>query len=185
MRTPIVGPAPFWIFTHGVCSDTLQLPQVIELIKSDKQFDVVIVEALFGQESLLAFGHRFQAPVIALYASGTYSLIDISKGNPLALPYTPNYQLAYSNKMSFLERLHNAVLTTREILFNQFYNIPKHENIIKTYFPPYPGSSNIPSVSDMIKNISLVLINSHSCCSYPRPVSYTHLHLVYHISSSE
>lgn len=140
MYTPIVGPLPFWFFTHTICSDILQLPKVVELIKSDKTFDAVVIEAFFGQESFLAFGHRFQAPVIGLQTSGTYSLIDISKGNPLALPYIPSIQLAYTNKMSFIKRFHNAVLITSEILFNRFYNIPKHENIIKTYFPTYPGS---------------------------------------------
>lgn len=169
MYTPVVSPLPFWFITYGVCEDILQLPQVAELIQSDKKFDVVMLETYFGQESLLAFGHRFQAPVIALQPFGTYSLIDVTKGNSLALPFIPNVQLAYTNKMSFIERLHNTVLITSELLFQQFYNIPKHEKIIKTYFPKYPDSSNMPSISDMLKNISLVLLNSHVCCSYPRP----------------
>ena len=87
MYTPIVAPLPFWFVTYNVCSEILQIPEGIELVKSDKKFDAVIVEAFFGQESLLAFGHRFQAPVIALQPFGTFSLVDTSKGNPLALSY--------------------------------------------------------------------------------------------------
>lgn len=167
--TPIVSPLPFWFFTYDICSDFLQLPQVINLIQSNENFDAIILEPFFGQESLLLFGHLFKAPVIAIQPSAIYSIINTATGNPLSLSYIPELMLPYTNKMSFIERLHNTILVTSEIFLQDFYNIPKHEQIIKSLLSKYPMSSDIPSINDMIKNVSLVLVNSHVCCSYPQP----------------
>lgn len=168
-RTPIVSPLPFWFFMYDICSELFQLPKVVELIQSHENFDAVILEPFFGQESLLLFGHIFKAPVIAIQPSTTYSVINTATGNPLALSYISDIMLAYTNKMSFIERLHNTVLVMSEIFLQEFYNIPKHEEIIKSSVPRSAKSSDVPSINVMIKNISLVFINSHVCCSYPQP----------------
>ena len=39
---------------------------------------------------------------------------------------------------------------------------------MKKYFT-YPGFENLPPLSDLLKNISLVLVDNHVSLSYPRP----------------
>lgn len=85
-------------------------------------------------------------------------------GNPTEVSYVPNLLLGYKDPMNFSQRLANFLMTSAEYL-TRFYGIYKYSNFYDTNFPP----SKYPSLDEMRKNVSLVLINSHFSQGNPRP----------------
>lgn len=86
----------------------LENERIQQLITSeDLQFDSVMVE-LFFMDVFLAFGHRFDAPVIGLSAQSLISFYCWNTGNPITPSYIPNLFLPFTDEMSFVERLLNG-----------------------------------------------------------------------------
>lgn len=141
----------------------LQHPNVRKLMKSNKQFDLIITE-IFSLEAILGFGQYYNAPVVAastLYNSKwTNDLI----GNPSPLSYVPHFMLSYTDKMTFMQRLNNALMSLAEILMTNVYALPSQKKVYEKYFPDPK-----PNFYDVHKNVSLVLLNSHFSWNQPRP----------------
>lgn len=53
-------------------------------------------------------------------------------------------------------------------LYHEFVSLPKHQRYVEAYFP-IEDHHNIPKVKDMLKNISLILVNAHFTFGYPKP----------------
>lgn len=91
-------------------SATLTHPEFkAEVLKPGQKYDLVITEAFFLQESMVALGHKFNAPVVALNPFGTSPQINEFMGNPTNPAYTPNIFLGFSDNMTFKERIINTV----------------------------------------------------------------------------
>lgn len=77
----------------------------------------------------------------------------------------PNF-LAYSftDKMSFLERLGNIAMSTFETVYMNFNYLPLQNEIYEANFP-----NPKPSLAEAMKNVNMVLLNSHFTLGYPRP----------------
>ena len=68
------------------------------------------------------------------------------------------------NKMTFWERLENAVYSIIEEINYRLIILKDHDRIMRKYF-----GNHLPSIEDIIKNTSLVLVNHHFSLAYPRP----------------
>lgn len=55
--------------------------------------------------------------------------------------------------------------------------LPVQENIYHRYFATAASSRPLPPLIDLIHNVSLVLLNSHSSLQYPRPYTPNMLHI--------
>lgn len=76
-----------------------------ELVKSGQKFDLFLSEALFGQESLLALGHLFNAATVNINTFGPWSVVNRLHGNDLQIAYQAEAEsLDFTERMSFLER---------------------------------------------------------------------------------
>lgn len=73
--------------------------------KPGLKFDLVITEAFFLQEAMVALGHKFDAPVVALNPFGTSPQVDDIMGNPVNPAWVPNPFLGLSDNMTFPERI--------------------------------------------------------------------------------
>lgn len=146
-----------------ITEETLKLPQVAKLIKSNEKFDVVLLETFFSQEALLGFGHKFNAPVITLSSLGSYSIIDSFMGNPHPVSYIPNMLFPSTCHLTFFERFRNVIKTLAEDLYTNYIHLPHQEAIMKKHF-----GSEMPSIAKLISNISLVLLNSQPELNYAR-----------------
>lgn len=71
--------------------------------------------------------------------------------------------------MTFLERLHNTAMSIFTRAGGELYVLNSAQETMDKYLT-YPGWEDRPSLRAMIKNISLVLINSHFSLSYPYPL---------------
>ncbi|KAG8322111.1 UDP-glucuronosyltransferase 1-1 [Homalodisca vitripennis] len=162
------GALTIWQLSSMLCTDFLNQKEIKTLIASKEKFDLVMTEALFGQESMLAFGHIFNAPVINLNGFGAWSIVNRVHGNPLQLATAPDIvSYPFKNEMNFIDRFKNVVTTTMTLLYYHFIHLPKQQEIIKDTFK----MSTIPPIEKMLQNLSLTIANFHHLVSCPR--SYT------------
>lgn len=157
---------------YAICEDGFSDPEFQKIVENSKKynFDLIINEIPFYQYSVAVLGYVFNAPMISLNSHGITNLDEHFSGDPSYLPYEPDLSLPYSSKMSFIQRFHNTLYKFFTNAYNYYYNLPQHEKLIKKYFKT--DYYNFPPLKEMLKNISLFLINSHPCID-PRPYAPT------------
>ncbi|CAD7081071.1 unnamed protein product [Hermetia illucens] len=153
------------IFEMGemITNVTLQERIIQDLMKSNEKFDVVIVE-VFMNEALLGLANHLKAPVIGVSTFGASLWVCEMVGSPSPISYVPSPFSNLPDNMDFMQRLTNLAMVTVERLIYDYYHIPKQVALYKKYFP-----NAKPSLPDLIRNVSLVLLNTHFSLSYPRP----------------
>ncbi|XP_019870617.2 UDP-glycosyltransferase UGT5-like [Aethina tumida] len=140
---------------------TLGSAKVKKLVDDGETFDAVIIEE-FMMDSLKVFRHLFKAHFIAYSSVGPTTIINDLVGNPTPLSFVPEMNSGLPIKMSFFQRVCNL---WTHVFFKLFFGfvIPDHEKILKEYYP------DSPSIEELKKNISLVLLNSHVSNFQPVP----------------
>lgn len=74
--------------------------------------------------------------------------------------------LPYSDNMSFSQRWFNTILSVYDWALRRFVYIPSQEELTKQYFAHL---SPLPSMNDLMNNISVIFVNTHRALSPPRP----------------
>ncbi|KAL1490671.1 hypothetical protein ABEB36_013328 [Hypothenemus hampei] len=139
---------------------TLSHPNFQNLIHSGEKFDAVIV-GQFMNDALKGMAHHFGGHLILFSSVGTSTWVNHLVGNPSIPSYTPEMFLSYPARMTYYQRLKNA-------LFNIVYNInqqlifyPKQNDLLKKYVP------NSIDLHEALFNVSLVLMNTHESIGFP------------------
>lgn len=141
--------------------------EVQSLINSnDVKFDLMIVEQ-FNQEAFLMFGHKFNIPIVSIATLGYGVASSGFMGFMTPWSHVPHEFLPYDDRMTFLERLNNVKINLVEMMIRKYSYLPKQDELVKKYFQNLEGP--LPSVSQLEKNISLLLVNTHVALSTPRP----------------
>lgn len=133
----------------------LQSNAVQDLISSNEKFDLVIAE-YFNSELLLAFGHRFNAPYIAMSSCPLMPWADYLFSNPNNPSYIPVLFVPYSNRMSFVQRLTNTYTQLIALFGYRYLIMPKTQELVQKYF-----GEAAPSPDDLVKNASLLFVNTY------------------------
>lgn len=133
-------------------------------MKTEQKFDLLITEC-FNSRLFYTLSYKFQIPFITLSSSTLFSWVSHDVGNPTNPSYIPSMLSYQSNKMNFFQRVDNTLIAlictvAQEIIFNS-----KEEEMKVKYF-----GHNIPSLRDISKNMSLVMVNSHFTLNFPRPL---------------
>jgi len=158
-----------WLIWPKFTELTVNKPAVTRLIRSEGlQFHLVLFENFF-HECFVAVGHKFRAPVVQLFPSVPNAGAAQWHGNPYDGSYIPDVNSGYSDDMSFVERLTNTAVSFLHTAISSFYYLPKQKDLMNKYFN-YTGWETRPSMEDMLKNISLTLINTHFSVGTPRPL---------------
>ncbi|XP_073821722.1 UDP-glucosyltransferase 2-like [Musca autumnalis] len=137
--------------------ETLQDPRFTALYDNSK-FDLVIVGFFFNIFQLGAAA-KFKAPVAISWSGPSMIMTDTLIGNPLEMSYVPNMNMALNvgEKMSFLRRIQN-------IMMNGFFDLImkimdfRSEGFYKELFGQ---EENFPTLKEMKKNVSIILVNGH------------------------
>ncbi|XP_033608754.1 2-hydroxyacylsphingosine 1-beta-galactosyltransferase-like isoform X2 [Cryptotermes secundus] len=156
---------PFLIIRNSVetCKMVLEHRNIETLLKSEEKFDLIINE-IFGSDCFLGFVHKFKAPHISLMTSVPLPWSNERTANPDNPAHVQNYCAQYTDRMTFWERLQNTVQTEMiKWVYYYFSELPTHR-IARKYF-----GDDLPALSDIARNVSLVLVNSHFSVNYPRP----------------
>lgn len=86
-------------------------------------------------------------------------------GNPAPTSYIPEMLLGYLSEMSLCQRVINTLFSITNDFIHRFIHLPTQDKLLKKYF-----GEDFPSVQEIMKNTSLVLINHHNVMAYPRPL---------------
>ncbi|XP_022164054.1 2-hydroxyacylsphingosine 1-beta-galactosyltransferase-like isoform X1 [Myzus persicae] len=126
---------------------------------SSNSFDLVIIET-FCQEYTVAMGHKYNAPVINL--SPAMPWVSVSKwlDVPATYSYIPDMCLQSTGDMGFIERLKNTISGLMQSYADNFVYFPKMKETMDTYIT-YDGWESRPPLEQMLKNVSLTLVNSN------------------------
>lgn len=141
---------------------TVKNKEVQNLIQSDEKFDVVIVSE-FMNRFLRVLAHHFDASLVLFTNSGIISWYYDQVGNIVLPSIVPVLAIETPHRMSFLQRLQNTIEKMQSVKWLET-NAIKQNDLIKKYFP------NSPTLEEISKNISLVLVNSHYSTEVTRPM---------------
>lgn len=165
IQDSFIGKGSFVVWDLGfqLCEEILKSEEIKKLLASKEKFDLVISEALFGQESLLVLGHFFNAPTVNLNGFGPWSVLNSVHGNDLQLANYPEpLSLEASNKLQIVDRFRNALTVATTLGFYYLNHLPKHEAMIRKVF----NDPKIPHIMDMVTNVSITLANYHPTVGY-------------------
>ncbi|KAK9498367.1 hypothetical protein O3M35_003015 [Rhynocoris fuscipes] len=158
-----------WMFGKVGLIEVLQLETLQNFIKNDNtKFDLVIAELWFIQFPLVAFGHKYNAPVIAISPSALFPIVADLTGNDIPLSYAPLTMFKFDDRMTFFERAQNVFMYYWDVYAGKYFFFREQDSLMRKYIN-YPGSENLPYITDMLQNISLTIADHHYALGYPRP----------------
>ncbi|XP_043682852.1 UDP-glucosyltransferase 2-like isoform X3 [Vespula pensylvanica] len=154
-----------------ITCEHLANPEIQKLIhdpRKDVSYDIILIE-IFGANCFAVLGHVLNIPIIGVSSSALYPWHNHLIGNPENLAILPNNLLNFINQMNFWQRTYNVLNT----IFNKKYfnHLTGYQDEqIKKYVGP-----NLPSVRELEKSISLILVNSYFPLNGIRPITQAHI----------
>lgn len=161
MPVPVLFPAFFYI-QRDVSNVTLSHPKMKHLLATGS-FDLVILD-LFINEALLGLGQHFRAPIVAVSCFGANKWVNDLVGTPSPPSYVAHAFSTFSDRMSLYDRTVNTLMTIYETVCIHLLNYPFQRHTFNTAFPHAQLTYD-----QAMRNVSLVLVNSHFSILAPRP----------------
>lgn len=148
------------------CERALQSQDLLNFLEHDREarFDAVIA-GFFNSDCLLGFVHMFRAPLIGIGSNTLMSWTNMRFGNIDHPAYVPNNFLDHTDRLTFLERVENTVMNVFvKYVYYHLIDTPTYE-IVKPHF-----GDDLPPLSQIAANASIMLSNSHYSLFRPRPL---------------
>ncbi|KAH8263949.1 hypothetical protein KR038_010325, partial [Drosophila bunnanda] len=133
------------------------------------KYDLLLAEQFFNEGALI-LGHLYQIPIITIATFGFANYLSQLFGVVSPWSYVPHVYLPYTDKMTLWERIHNAAFSGFEDLLREFSYYPRQDAILQKHFSK--RLDRVPTVKELERNISAILLNSHVPLFSARPVSY-------------
>ncbi|XP_061389119.1 UDP-glycosyltransferase UGT5 [Musca vetustissima] len=158
------------VLGFGTTEHALQQSAVQDLINEPNprgKYDLLLCEQ-FYQEPFLALAKIYDIPVVTSGTLGFENHMSQMMGLLSPWSFVPHGFTDYNDHMTFKERLLNSYYSLAEDFLREYHYFPEMDKMVKKYF----GHLNvtIPSVSEMEKNISVMLLNSHIPLTTARPL---------------
>ncbi|CAH1985004.1 unnamed protein product [Acanthoscelides obtectus] len=147
------------------CKDVMQSKNFQRFMKERHRyhFDLMIIE-MFNTDCLMGLADIFNVPVIGLSSCTLMPWASDRFANPIHTGYIPNNLLPHSDRMNFLERVENTVVTTLHRFFYRYVMNANDENIARKYL-----GEEAANMDSAINRSSLLLVNTHFSLNLPRP----------------
>ena len=163
-RSQVLSAISLGIWGAQVCEKTMKHPEVQKLIESDEKFDLLVIEA-FNTDCFLAFGYKFQIPIIAFSACIFLPWIPGRVGNPDNPSYIPTHFAQTSDKMDFYGRFRNFLsYVFHHVTAPILLDFPALGIAAKHF------GDTLPTLSQLARNTSLFFVNTHFSINGPRPL---------------
>lgn len=136
--------------------------EVLKLINNNlTKFDVVIAEALFP--ITFAFAAKLKCPLVGIASLNVPEQLHSVIGTPGHPILYPDLMTDYGENMNFMRKV-DAVLFDLYNKYSYTYKlIPALDKIVRKYF-----GNDMPSLLELQKNLSILLLNSHPILHKPR-----------------
>lgn len=113
------------------------------------------------------FKSNFNANFFHAGTYGTSDFFDRQMGFLTPWSYVPHSLLAFSDHMTFYERLYNVALSMLDsVMIRRFVHLPRQTKVVHKYFADLEP---LPSLDDLLSRISVIMVYTHRSISYPRP----------------
>ncbi|KAL5273749.1 UGT2A1.2 family protein [Megaselia abdita] len=152
-------------YGYYMAKSTLINKQVQELMKSNQTFDLILLEEYFN-EAFLGFAHIFKSPIVMIRIYISQATNPTKVGCYDSPSVVPSVHSKFTDEMSFWERVENTLISWFEMFVVSHIQIKQQEILYNEFF-----SDPKPSIKDLMKNISIVLQNTHPSTSYVQPKS--------------
>ncbi|ALC42052.1 CG4302, partial [Drosophila busckii] len=147
-------------------------PELLKLINAkDKvgKYDLLLTEQFFNEGALI-LAHLYQIPSITVTTFGYASYIDSIVGVVTPYSYVPHLYIPYSPRMSLWERTHSLYHTLYEEGLRKFWYYPAQDAILRKHLANI--LPEVPTIKQLERNISLILLNSHMPLEHPKPLAF-------------
>lgn len=143
--------------------DFLSHSEVLKIINDNEtKYDVVLAEAIFP--TTFAFAAKLKCPLVGVPSLNVLEHLHNSLGTPGHPILYPDLSTDYGANMSFWRKV-DAVLYDMYSKYVYVYKfIPAMDKIVRKYF-----GNDTPSLLELQKNLSIVLLNSNPILHKPRP----------------
>lgn len=136
---------------NSISDAELSHPKIRQLIETEEQFDLVIIESGFPE--LLAFGEISKCPTVMISTMEPPSLMHIAMGNPAHPALNPEYVLPFFGRLSFIERTISALFQGFINYYRENVAYAKKQDIVTKHF-----GESMPSVMHMLKKVDMFFI---------------------------
>lgn len=150
-----------WKVMDGFCDDLLGDETLLKNLEEEK-FDVAVVDLIYN-ECGLALAHKLSVPSVGYWAFSFSSGPQVFTTAPALPSFVPGFMSELTDVMNFWERNYNFVLKVLGILLMQYHDWYTSQLIQKYLQLPLRGS-------DLLSDLSGVLINTDYVLDYPRPM---------------
>lgn len=151
---------------NSTCNRVLPSRPFQKLLKNGSDTYDVILSELFNTNCVLFPVYlKYRSPVIGIKSHGIMPFSNSWIGNPDNPAYVPNLFMDFHNDMSFLQRVENSL--------SWLYNGVYFEFVVKRQdceFVKKHTKYGCESYDAVMKNISLILVNTHFSIIGARPV---------------
>lgn len=151
------------LWGYGTCEALLESKITDEIINSHNEdpFDLIITE-FFVTDCVLGIAYKLNVPFIGLSSCALMPWHYDRVGLLDTPSHIPSEFVGFSEKMNFYERTFNWA-TTRIIKILSKLMVINDDKLIRNKF-----GDGIPSVGEIAKNTSLILVNQHYSYSLPK-----------------
>ncbi|XP_026825516.1 uncharacterized protein LOC105278060 [Ooceraea biroi] len=154
-----------FMITNEIVANFFTVPEFKKICRKDnnEKFDAVIIEAM-SDLSLYVLAHRFNAPLIGILSLGIHNYHRYIFGSPILPSHPSNWEVntLVEGNLSFWQRLQNFIDVWSYLYYWTHHNAVR--NGIEENF-----ESDTPNVIDIVKNMSIFLVNENPLFAYARP----------------
>lgn len=143
----------------------LKSKKVQEFLRKDNSFDLVISEQFF-QEAFFTLAYKYNAPLVLVTTYGNSMRTNMIGRNPVQLSTVLHEFAMNRNPKSFFGRMLNLYYSVYDIFFWRFWYLSKQEAMVEKYLKDILPSP-MPSLVELQKNASLVLMNAYFSVDTP------------------
>lgn len=147
-------------------------PEVLKLIHAkDKEgkYDLLLAEQFFN-EGALFLGHLYKIPIVTMSTFGFANYLSSLVGIVTPWSYVAHGWKPYTDRMSFTERIDSAYTSLYEEATRTFWYYPAQDAVLRKHFAK--DFKNLPTIKQLERNISAILLNNHMPLEQPRPISF-------------
>lgn len=161
-------------YTMGLFSTNFAFEQkeVQDLINAkDKvgKYDLLLAEQFFNEGALI-LGHLYQIPIITVTTFGYANYLSSLTGIINPWSYVAHGWKPYTDRMSLTERIDSVFCSLAEEVMRKFWYYPAQNEIIQKHLSKQ--FKDLPTVKQLERNISVILLNSYMPLEAPRPTSF-------------
>ncbi|CAG7630501.1 unnamed protein product, partial [Allacma fusca] len=147
----------------GMCHDSYNLPQVQKVL--NETWDMVFFTPLLN-ECLYGLVYKLNTTTVIYTQTTVFTWLADNLGTPNPPSHVSSILIGYDERMNFGQRFFNVFRSVYDWAILNFYYFPMAQSAYRTLL----GDPTIPSIQEIERNASIVLMNSHISFSPPRPL---------------